>query len=158
MATSSVSIVNAHDVAWETYVGTEHVQSIYSVLSKDMVLGVNIERIDPGKVSCPYHWHLRGDEFFLVLEGRAMLRHADGVTEVKKGDAISCPAGEAGVHQFYNPFDEPAQILMVGKNEPDDVCGYPDSGKVMIRGIKKVGRLSETEYMDGEPDPPIIKR
>ena len=46
---------------------------------------------------------------------------------------------------------------MVGRYGPDDACFCPDSGKWMIRALKKVGRFTETDTMDGEPDPPRVK-
>jgi uncharacterized cupin superfamily protein len=158
MADSTIRIVKTEDVPWDTFTHGEHFASASRGLTGGMPLGANIERLAPGKVSCPLHYHLREDEFFLVLRGRAMLRTTTGTIEVREGDAISCPAGEGSAHQFFNHTDEPTDILMVGRNSPDDACYYPDSGKWMIRALKKIGRVTETDYMDGEPDPPIVKR
>ncbi len=155
--TSTISIIKTDDVPWEEVTGGEHFASVARPLSKGMRLGVNIERIAPGKVSCPLHWHLREDEFFYVLSGKALMRTSAGTVEISAGDAISCPAGEGSAHQFYNHTQEPAEILMVGVNGPDDICFYPDSGKWMIRALRKIGRFTATGYMDGEPDPPIVK-
>jgi uncharacterized cupin superfamily protein len=157
MGESTVQIVKTEDVPWQELTHGEHFASVSRPLSRGMLLGANIERIGPGKVSCPLHCHLREDEFFLVLRGSATLRTSTGTIEVREGDAISCPAGERSAHQFYNHTQEPTDILMVGRNGPDDACFYPDSGKWMIRALKKVGRFTETDYMDGEPDPPIVK-
>ena len=87
-----------------------------------------------------------------------MLRLPDETREVKQGDAISCPHGEESAHQFYNHTDEDVEILMVSQNRPDEVCFYPDSGKWLIRDLGMHGRFTKTEYFDGEPDPPLIKR
>ena len=46
--------------------------------------------------------------------------------------------------------------LAIGPRDPHEVCGYPDSGKVMVRSEKKVGYLRETPYMDGEPARPRV--
>ena len=41
-------------------------------------------------------------------------------------------------------------------NDPDEVCTYPDSGKVYIRSLGLIGRLQGTEYLAGEPDEPPV--
>jgi uncharacterized cupin superfamily protein len=46
--------------------------------------------------------------------------------------------------------------LAIGPRDPHEVCGYPDSGKVMVRGVGTVGRLEATAYMDGEPEVPTV--
>jgi uncharacterized cupin superfamily protein len=46
--------------------------------------------------------------------------------------------------------------LGIGANSPNEVCYYPDSNKVMVRSLKTVGTLTETDYMDGEPERPLI--
>jgi hypothetical protein len=33
---------------------------------------------------------------------------------------------------------------------------YPDSGKVMVRGLRAVGFLEKTPYLQGEPETPKI--
>ena len=49
-----------------------------------------------------------------------------------------------------NPFDEDFVYLSIGPYDPHEVCGYPDSGKVMVRGVETVGTLEKKPYMDGE--------
>lgn len=155
---SSVRIVKTEEQPWEDAVHDEHYAGKYRVLtSEGMKLGANIECIEPGKVTCPFHWHLKSDEFFLVLKGKAMLRTDDGNVEVVEGDAISCPRGEGSAHQFWNHGDEPCHLLMIGENVPDEICHYPDSDKWLIRDLKLHGRITKTEYFDGEPIPPKIK-
>lgn len=154
---STVRIVKSEEQPWEDSVHDEHHAGRYRVLSKGMKLGVNVEWIGPGKVTCPFHWHMKEDEFFLVLKGKAMMRTDDGNIEVVEGDAISCPAGEGSAHQFWNHTDEPTQLMMVGANRPDEVCYDPDSDKWLIRDLKLHGRVTKTDYWDGEQSPPKIK-
>ncbi|MFM0592774.1 MULTISPECIES: cupin domain-containing protein [Paraburkholderia] len=119
-------------------------------------LGANLSRVPPGRTACPFHTHAREDEVFFVLSGRGIFRHGDTVQEIRTGDCISCPAGTGVAHQLANPFDEDLVYFAVGLNDPHEVCTYPDSGKVMIRSLKTVGRLTEAPYMDGEPDRPKV--
>lgn len=120
-------------------------------------LGMVENTLPPGSVGCPFHWHMHEDEIFYVLRGKGVLRYGDTIREIAPGDCISCPAGTRVAHQLANPFDEPLVYLAVGPHLPDEICGYPDSGKVMVRSLRTVGRLEATEYMDGEPaEPPIF--
>ena len=119
-------------------------------------LGMNITRLRKGHSACPFHYHLREDEVFYVLSGRGVLRYGDTLRELRPGDSIYCPAGSLVAHQIANPYDEDLVYLGVGNNDPHEVCVYPDSGKVLVRGIHKVGFLREAPYMDCEPDPPRI--
>jgi uncharacterized cupin superfamily protein len=119
-------------------------------------LGANVSRVPPGRTGCPFHAHAREDEVFFVLSGRGVLRYGDQLHELRAGDCISCPAGSGVAHQIANPFDEDLVYLGVGLNDPHEVCTYPDSGKVLVRSLKTVGRLTKTEYMDGEAGTPRI--
>jgi uncharacterized cupin superfamily protein len=99
---------------------------------------------------------LREDEVFFVLSGRGVLRYGDELRELRAGDCISCPAGTGVAHQIANPFDEDLVYLVMGPHDPHEVCVYPDSGKVMVRGLRRVGYLESAEYLAGEPEMPKI--
>jgi len=119
-------------------------------------LGVSHSRVPPGHSMCPFHHHLREDEVFFVLSGRGVLRYGDDVRVLRAGDCVSCPAGTEVAHQIANPFDEDLIYLAIGCHDPHEVCVYPDTGKVMVRGLRQVGFLQEAAYLDGEPSPPKI--
>ncbi|MCA9568945.1 MAG: cupin domain-containing protein [Myxococcales bacterium] len=119
-------------------------------------LGVVENTLPPGAVGCPFHWHLREDEVFYVLSGRGRLRYGDTVRELGPDDCVSCPAGTEVAHQLANPYDAPFVYLAIGPRDPHEVCTYPDSGKVMVRGLRAVGYLERADYMAGEPDPPVV--
>ena len=119
-------------------------------------LGVSRSRVPPGHTMCPFHYHQREDEVFFVLSGRGVLRYGDDVRALRPGDCVSCPAGTQVAHQIANPFDEDLIYLAIGPHDPDEVCVYPDSGKVMVRSLRRVGFLEKTEYLKGEPAEPKI--
>lgn len=120
-------------------------------------LGVNHNTLPPGRVMVPFHAHRREDEVFYVLSGRGVLRYGDRpLRELRAGDCVSCPAGTGMAHQIANPYDEDLVYLAIGAYDPDEVCTYPDSGKVFVRSLGSAGRLEKTAYMDGEPDEPKI--
>jgi uncharacterized cupin superfamily protein len=119
-------------------------------------LGVVLTRVPPGRTACPFHTHHREDEVFLVLSGRGTLRYGDAVHELRAGDCVSCPAGSGVAHQLANTGDEDLRYLSIGPRDPDEICTYPDSGKVMVRSLQAVGFLRKTGYMEGEPVEPRI--
>ena len=41
--------------------------------------------------------------------------------------------------------------LVYGTREPNDMCYYPRSNKVFLRGLGVIARLENLEYGDGEP-------
>lgn len=116
-------------------------------------LGVNLCRVGPGQSACPFHTHQLEDEVFYVLSGHGVLRYGETLREIGPGDCVSCPAGSGLGHQLANPFNDDLVYLAIGLNEPNEVCTYPDSGKLMIRGLGQVGRLQAADYCDGESTP-----
>jgi uncharacterized cupin superfamily protein len=154
-------IVNVDTVEEVVHMDGDHWGGAYKPLTPALDaypgrLGANLSRVPPGHSACPFHTHAREDEVFYVISGRGVFRYGNDVQEVRPGDCISCPAGTGVAHQLANPFDEDMVYLAVGLNDPHEVCTYPDSGKVLVRSLKMVGRLSRTDYMEGEPDVPRL--
>ena len=119
-------------------------------------LGVVQMRLEPGHTTCPFHWHAREDEVFFIQSGRGVLRYGEKLREIGPGDCISCPAGTRIAHQICNPFDEVLVYLAIGPYDPHEVCGYPDSGKLLVRAAATIGVLEKTDYMAHEPEQPRI--
>jgi uncharacterized cupin superfamily protein len=119
-------------------------------------LGVNHMRLPKGRSLCPFHYHQREDEVFYILSGRGLLRYGDTVRTLRAGDCVSCPAGTGKAHQIANPHDEDLVYLAIGPRHPDEVCVYPDTGKVMVRSLGKIGQIEAQGYMDGELERPAI--
>jgi uncharacterized cupin superfamily protein len=141
--------------------GADHYHQFYKVLTPSMSdkggsLGVNVTRLPPGKIGCPFHYHMLEDEVFFVLSGSGVLRYGDELFAIRSGDCIACPAGIQVAHQIANTGSEDLVYLAIGRNDPHEVCGYPDSGKIMVRSLKRVGWLEKVDYMHGEPASPKI--
>lgn len=154
-------VVNAEEVREVGHPDAPHWGAPYKPMTpaldaKKGRLGANISRVEKGRTACPFHSHQREDEVFFVLSGRGVLRYGDKLLPLRAGDCVSCPAGTGFAHQIANPYDEDLVYLAVGINDPDEVCVYPDSGKVMVRSLKRVGWLEPVEYMKGEPETPKI--
>jgi len=154
-----MNVVNVDEAEWEVWEEGRwgHAFRVLTPGNRERSgLGMSQNRLRPGFASCPFHWHEREDEIFFIQSGRAIWRYGDAIREVGPGDCLSAPAGRKVGHQLANPFDEDCIYLAIGPHDPHEVCGYPDTGKVMVRSLGQVGRLEQTPYMDGEPEIPLI--
>lgn len=117
-------------------------------------IGFNVSTLPPKQFTCPYHFHHSEEEIFLILKGRATLRQAGRFREVSQGDLIVFTADAEGAHQFYNPTDEPMVFLALSTLDPLDIAEYPDSGKLIVRRLRKLFKAEdEVPYLTGEEDP-----
>lgn len=135
--------------------GTRYAGS-YTGLCDDTAsaLAFSVTVLPPRCFSCPYHFHHAEEEVFVVLEGAATLRTADGFRQVKAGELMFFPTGPGGAHQLYNHTDAPCRILALSNRAAVDVGEFPDSEKISVRSLHVVFRASDAvEYMHGEEDP-----
>lgn len=161
MAHEPGPVVNTDEVEESEFRHGERFASFDKPLTPSMrprggSLGVNLTRVPPGKTACPFHAHQREDEVFYVLSGTGALRYGDDLYPLRAGDCISCPAGTGTAHQIANTGDADLVFLAIGCHDPHEVCVYPDSGKVMVRSLQRVGYFEKADYFDGEPETPEI--
>ena len=110
---------------------------------------VEICRLSPGKVLCPYHSHSAQWEFYHVISGRGAVRHQEGTTAIVPGDAFIFKPGEA--HQLSNDGGEDLILYVVADNPIGESCYYPDSGKWLVRSPeRRLLRGEKLDYYDGE--------
>jgi uncharacterized cupin superfamily protein len=88
--------------------------------------GVNLVTLEPGAVASLRHWHLKEDEFAIVLEGDLILVEDEGETAMRPGDCAAWKAGVANGHRFVNRSDRPGRFLVIGSKAPDEVASYSD--------------------------------
>lgn len=88
--------------------------------------GVNLVTLEPGAVASLRHWHLKEDEFAIVLEGDLILVEDEGETPMRPGDCAAWKAGVANGHRFVNRSDKPGRFLVIGSKAPDEVASYSD--------------------------------
>ena len=132
--------------------------------SKDAWIGARIEseliggsmyELEPGDRLWPYHTHHANEEWIIVLRGQPTLRTPEGEHDLKEGDVVAFPRGEAGAHQVSNRTDEPIRVLMLSTLIVPDVVEYLDSGKVSVLDAKgerlfREFRGQDAEYWEGE--------
>ena len=114
-------------------------------------LGYRVTRLQPGDIFCPMHWHSIEEELFIVWEGAPSIRNERGTWRLQRGDLVAFPTRREGVHQLLNESDAPAVVIMIGMNDLDDDCFYPDSRKVLVGKADIIVRDHPTlDYYDGE--------
>lgn len=114
-------------------------------------VGVAIEELPPGKQSCPFHFHMLEEEHLYMLEGECTLRLGSERLRFKAGDYAVFPAGEKTGHCLINETDRPCRYIVIGENNPNESCVYPDSNKVSNRWLgERYDRAAPRDYWDGE--------
>jgi uncharacterized cupin superfamily protein len=96
---------------------------------------VEIVRIPPGKAPYPYHLHSAQWEFYHVISGRGLVRHADGSTSIGPGDAFLFKPNEP--HQLINDGTEDLSLYVVADNPIGELAYFPDSNKWLVRSPER---------------------
>jgi uncharacterized cupin superfamily protein len=100
----------------------------------------------------PAHCHSQEEELFAVLDGDGVLelwgRGEDAPREhaLRAGDVVSRPAG-TGVAHALRPGEHGLTYLAYGTREPNDMCFYPQSGRVSLRGLGIALRAPEIDHL-----------
>lgn len=115
-------------------------------------IGVSYEELPPGKQSGPFHYHMVEEEHIVALDGEATLRLGEERYRIKAGDYVGFPAGQRAGHCLINESDKPFRFIMIGDRAENEVCVYPDSGKIMVYNLGRlILREAESlDYFDGE--------
>ncbi len=112
---------------------------------------LELTRLPPGKLMCPYHSHSAQWELYLVISGKGSIRDEKGTTEVVPGDAFIFGPNEA--HQIGNAGDEDFVYYVIADNPIGESGYYPDSRKWKVNKLSServVVKGNETDYFDGE--------
>jgi len=110
---------------------------------------LNLTTLAPGTESAQPHCHSAIEELFVVLDGDGVLLLGTDEEEhpVRAGSLVSRPAGTGVAHNF-RAGDGGLTMLMYSDVDPNDMCFYPRSGKVLIRGLGIVIKPEQVGYWD----------
>ncbi|WP_395674657.1 cupin domain-containing protein [Inquilinus sp.] len=158
MPTDAPKPISSNDVAWEEWSDIPRFTTRYRHLTRaavggDYHVGVAIEELGPGKQSSPAHYHLFEEEHVFILEGTVTARLGADTFEMKAGDYICYPAGQKAGHCLLNTGNAVCRYVVVGERNPNEICVYTDTNKVLVRplGRRKILDLAATRnYWDGE--------
>jgi uncharacterized cupin superfamily protein len=151
------TIVNAADVEARAHDGLtvgRQIRDLARAGSSERT-GLRLAEVAPGKLNAAPHCHSAEEEIFVVLEGDGELElYADGPqpTErhaVRTGHTVARPPGTRVAHAF-RAGESGLTLLMYGTRDTNDVCYYPRSDKVYLRGVGVIGRIERLDYWDGE--------
>jgi len=95
-------------------------------------LGYQMMTLERGDAFCPYHWHTREEELYVVMSGTPTLRTPRGTFTLRTGDCVAFVTGAQGAHRIWNDADAPATVLAIANADRGDVCYYPDSHKLLV--------------------------
>jgi uncharacterized cupin superfamily protein len=110
---------------------------------------VELLRLPPAATPYPYHAHSAQWEFYLVVAGTGVARHADGATPIEAGDAFVFRPGEP--HQLTNTGTEDLLVYVIADNPFGESAYLPDSDKWIVRAPeRRIVRGTPVEYYDGE--------
>lgn len=151
--------ISSNDVTWETWskgarFGSRFKHLTIAAVGENYRVGVQIEELAPGAQSSPAHYHMLEEEQVFVLEGRVTLRLGSERHEMNAGDHVCFPAGQAAGHCLLNESDSVCRLLVIGEKNPNEVCVYTDSQKVMVRSLGRGTNIFDKtltkDYWDGE--------
>jgi uncharacterized cupin superfamily protein len=94
---------------------------------------VDLVRIPAGTTNWPFHSHSAKWELYLILVGRGQVRTPKGIADVREGDSIIHPPGEA--HQITNTGATDLVYYIVSDNPASDVRHFPDTNKWLVPGL-----------------------
>jgi uncharacterized cupin superfamily protein len=110
---------------------------------------VEICRIPAGKTPYPYHSHSAQWEYYQVISGKGIVRHADGMSPIETGDAFLFEPGQP--HQLINDSTEDLVLYVVADNPFGESNYFPDSRKWIVRSPERRAIRSEAlDHYDGE--------
>jgi uncharacterized cupin superfamily protein len=109
--------------------------------------GLNVDVVDPGMLNGFPHCHSAEEELFVVLEGDGACLLGDEEHPVRRGSVVARPPGTRVAHAFRGG-DDGMTILVYGTRDPNDICYYPRSRRVALRGVGVVGRLEPVDEGD----------
>lgn len=110
---------------------------------------VEICRIPAGKAACPFHSHSAQWEFYYVLSGQGRVRDAEGLHDIREGDAFLFRPDEP--HQLWGGDETELTVMIVADNPPGESCHYPDSQKWMVRSPeRRILQSGALDYFAGE--------
>lgn len=148
--------ISSENVAWEPFergrFGSRFKHLTRAAMGeRPYHVGVAIEELPPGKQSCPFHFHMLEEEHLLVLDGECTLRLGEERITFRAGDYAVFPAGDKVGHCLVNETDKTCRYVVIGENNPNESCVYPDSRKVSNRWLgERYDRAATRDYWDGE--------
>ena len=108
---------------------------------------LNWSEIAPGAEAAQPHCHSAVEELFVVLDGDGVALLGSEEHPVRAGSVVARPAG-TGVTHAFRAGEGGMTLLMYSDVDPNDMCFYPRTGKVLMRGLGIVFKPEQVPYWD----------
>lgn len=114
--------------------------------------GLNHAVLSAEQQGAPAHCHSVEEELFVLLEGEGVLelwgrgQESPDERPLRAGDVVSRPAG-TGIAHAIRPGAQGMIYLAYGTRETSDMCFYPQSGRVSLRGLGIALSSPEIEHL-----------
>ena len=149
------TIVNVQDVEGEVRGGRRRRDLARAAGSR--WTGLKHIELAAGVLSGPPHVHSAEEEILVVLDGEGTLELTPSMPPgaepethpVRKGSVVARPPG-TGVAHAFRAGDSGLTLIAWGTRDPNDICWYPRSRKMLWRGVGVVGRIEQLDYWEGE--------
>lgn len=119
------------------YSGDSELLSFRAPLGRHLGLtriGINHERLPPGRRTSFPHAESHEEEFVYVLTGTPDVWLDGTLYRLKPGDAVGFPPGTGLSHSFLNNTEEEVTLLVVGESNPrDNRVYYPLNPEQSVR-------------------------
>ncbi|MGC3961257.1 MAG: cupin domain-containing protein [Verrucomicrobiota bacterium] len=109
---------------------------------------IKLVSLPPRAANGPYRSHSARWVYYQIITGRGVVRTPGGKVDVREGDCIMHPPGEA--HQLLNTGATDLVYHLITDNPESDACYYPDSDKWSLPGHSRPVRVQPADYYDGE--------
>ena len=132
--------------------GFRHHRALVGVELGAELIGCSVYEVAPGERVWPYHGHWGNEEWLIVIAGTPTLRTPDGQRELREGDVVAFPEGEAGAHTFANRSSEPVRVAIFSTLR-QGMSFYPDSDKIAAgppEDRRYYQRSDSVDYWHGE--------
>lgn len=143
------TIVNVADVE-EVEFSRDHTSAKGRFISRRLGArrtALNLAEIAPGSTAAPPHCHSAVEELFVVLTGDGAVVLGDEEHPVREGSLVARPAGTGVAHSF-RAGDAGLTALMYSDVDTRDMVLYPESGKVLLRGLGIIFKPEQVPYWD----------
>jgi uncharacterized cupin superfamily protein len=119
------------DEPWDEVSEDRRVRWFGHPFETDM-LGASLIELLPASAGSPLHLHYGVEEMFFVLAGTPTVRTPEGEEQLSPGDVVYFPEGREGLHDLWNPTDQPVRILGISTKRFPDVVAYPERGVAWV--------------------------
>jgi uncharacterized cupin superfamily protein len=97
-------------------------------------IALNHAKLNPGAPAAPPHCHSMEEELFVVLSGDGVVILGDEETPVRAGSIVGRPPA-TGVAHAFRAGDNGMELLLFSDKHGNDMCFYPETGQVSLRGL-----------------------